>query len=39
VGAPFLERYRIRERSLRIAWDTVLTMLWWREEAPIVDLS
>lgn len=33
------ERYRVREHSLRIAEDTVLSMLWWKDEAQIVDLT
>lgn len=33
------ERYRIRQHSVRIAEDTVLTMLWWKDEAQIVDLA
>jgi hypothetical protein len=32
-------RYAIREDSVRITEDLVLTLLWWKEERQLIDLS
>lgn len=39
IDHPDAHRYSIREDSIRLASDLVLTLLWWRNEQQLLDLD
>ena len=32
-------RYSIHEHSVKVASDTILVMLWWKDEAQLLELN
>jgi len=39
INHPEADRYEIREHSIKISQDLVLTILWWKDEKQLLDLE
>lgn len=39
ITHPLSRQYSIREHSLKIAYDLVLSLLWWKDERQLLDLD
>lgn len=39
INLPGADQYEIREHSMRITSDLILSLLWWKDESQLLDLE